>query len=200
VWIPPGVCAAYLKAAGPAVVGGPVSASYCRGSGRLPAVLLSRDGVAPRVDGPPRSAARTAAGPSAADHAIFRGVSRVSRRGQRQVGDLRGDFWRIFACRGPRTRVNTEISHAGSQRRRPRPTHWAEPSPARPGDRDPKHREPATPLVSAELIAGHRAQPRVCVTVRANKLRPKQTPTTGVPAPIAQPLFSQSAGAVSDTI
>ena len=47
------------------------------------------------------------------------------------------------------------------------PTRSADPTPPGPCGRDPEHPEPATPQVSlnsSPFIAGHRAQPRACMT------------------------------------
>jgi hypothetical protein len=84
-------------------------------------------------------------------------VARVAPASTAGRRPCEGDFSRVFAHRGPGPGWTTEISRAVSRRRRPRPTHRAQPEPARPCGRDPTHPAPLTPRVSAESIAAHHA-------------------------------------------
>jgi hypothetical protein len=129
---------------------------------------------------PPRrrsrqSAVRTAVRPSATDHAICRGVSRVSRRRQRQLGDLReGDFGRVLPAGGPGPGWAAEGSRAVSRCRRPRPTRWAHPNPlvSRSGSDAPGTGD------TAGARRNHRRPPRSTTCVRRG-------PSKQAPVPIS---------------
>jgi hypothetical protein len=102
---------------------------------------------------------------------------------------LRTRFRPRFRPPGPPTPGIPEISHAVSRRRRPPPSRWADPNPPGPAVVIPRPGTSDTAGI-AGLIAGHRAQPRACITGPSKQNAGQSVAAAAAADPIARPRLS----------